>query len=118
MFSHIFDHTVAAFHNLLGRKAVSFFAFSDFLYLALSCAKDRIIMIQSSVPKGHNVTEWGMEYIDIFNILTDIAAFDIEIIFSSNETVYSADVLISDWSGIAFEYAFATQKPVLFIGCV
>ncbi len=35
--------------------------------------------------------------------------------FSSNETVYSADVLISDWSGIAFEYAFATQKPVLFI---
>lgn len=35
--------------------------------------------------------------------------------FSSNETVYSADVLISDWSGIAFEYAFATQRPVLFI---
>ena len=35
--------------------------------------------------------------------------------FSSNETVYSADVLVSDWSGIAFEYAFATQKPVLFI---
>ena len=35
--------------------------------------------------------------------------------FSSNETVYSADVLISDWSGIAFEYAFSTQKPVLFI---
>ena len=35
--------------------------------------------------------------------------------FSSNETVYSADVLISDWSGIAFEYAFATRKPVLFI---
>ena len=35
--------------------------------------------------------------------------------FSSNETVYSADVLISDWSGIAFEYAFSTRKPVLFI---
>lgn len=35
--------------------------------------------------------------------------------FSSNETVYSADVLVSDWSGIAFEYAFATRKPVLFI---
>ena len=35
--------------------------------------------------------------------------------FSSNETVYSADVLVSDWSGIAFEYAFATRKPVLFL---
>lgn len=35
--------------------------------------------------------------------------------FSSNETVYSADVLVSDWSGIAFEYAFATRKPVLSI---
>lgn len=35
--------------------------------------------------------------------------------FSSNETVYSADILVTDWSGIAFEYAFATRKPVLFI---
>lgn len=35
--------------------------------------------------------------------------------FSSNETVYSADILVSDWSGIAFEYAFATRKPVLSI---
>lgn len=35
--------------------------------------------------------------------------------FSSNETVYSADVLVSDWSGIAFEYAFSTGKPVLSI---
>ncbi len=35
--------------------------------------------------------------------------------FSSNETVYMADVLITDWSSIAFEYSFATLKPVLFI---
>lgn len=35
--------------------------------------------------------------------------------FSSNETVYTADLLVTDWSGIAFEYAFATMKPVLFI---
>ena len=26
-----------------------------------------------------------------------------------------ADAIISDWSGIAYEYAFATCKPVLFI---
>jgi len=35
--------------------------------------------------------------------------------FSSNETVFSADVLITDWSGIAYEYSFTTLKPCLFI---
>ena len=35
--------------------------------------------------------------------------------FSSNKTVYTADVLITDWSSIAYEYAFSTLKPVLFI---
>lgn len=35
--------------------------------------------------------------------------------FSSNRTVYMADLLITDWSSIAYEYAFATCKPVLFI---
>lgn len=35
--------------------------------------------------------------------------------FSSNRTVYEADVIITDWSSIAFEYSFATLKPALFI---
>ena len=35
--------------------------------------------------------------------------------FSSNLTVYQAALLITDWSGIAFEYSFATLKPTLFI---
>lgn len=35
--------------------------------------------------------------------------------FSSNSTVYEADVVITDWSSIAFEYSFATLKPSLFI---
>ena len=35
--------------------------------------------------------------------------------FSSNSTVYTADLLITDWSSIAFEYVFSTLKPVLFI---
>ena len=35
--------------------------------------------------------------------------------FSSNKVVYTADVLITDWSSIAFEYTFSTLKPVLFI---
>lgn len=35
--------------------------------------------------------------------------------FSSNKTVYTADMLLTDWSSIAYEYAFSTLKPVLFI---
>lgn len=35
--------------------------------------------------------------------------------FSSNDTVFNADLMISDWSGIAYEYAYTTKKPVLFI---
>lgn len=35
--------------------------------------------------------------------------------FSSNKTVYTADLLVTDWSSISLEYAFSTLKPVLFI---
>lgn len=35
--------------------------------------------------------------------------------FSSNKTVFNAALLITDWSGIAYEYAFTTKKPVVFI---
>ena len=35
--------------------------------------------------------------------------------FSSNNTVFESDLLITDWSDISFEFAFTTDKPVLFI---
>lgn len=38
-----------------------------------------------------------------------------ELDFSSNKSVYSADLMITDWSGIAAEYSFATGKPTIFI---
>jgi hypothetical protein len=33
----------------------------------------------------------------------------------SEKFLHRADVLISDWSGVALEYAFGTERPVLFI---
>ena len=33
----------------------------------------------------------------------------------SENNLYEADILITDRSGIAFEYAFGTERPVLFI---
>ena len=35
--------------------------------------------------------------------------------FSSNSTIYNSDLLITDWSGIAYEFAFVTGCPALFI---
>lgn len=41
--------------------------------------------------------------------------FIIETDFSSNVTVYSADLIITDWSSIAYEFSFTTYKPTLYI---
>lgn len=38
-----------------------------------------------------------------------------ELDFSSNKSIYSADLMITDWSGISAEYCFATERPALFI---
>lgn len=38
-----------------------------------------------------------------------------ELDFSSNKSIYTSDLLITDWSGIAIEFAFSTKKPALFI---
>ena len=35
--------------------------------------------------------------------------------FSSNNSIYESDILITDWSGIAYEYSYTTEKPTLFI---
>ncbi len=41
--------------------------------------------------------------------------FELQMDFSSNDTVFNADILMTDWSGIAYEYSFTTLKPSLFI---
>ena len=40
---------------------------------------------------------------------------EIQTDFSSNSTVFEADLVITDWSSIAYDYAYTTRKPVLFI---
>ncbi|MCI8514214.1 MAG: membrane protein insertase YidC [Lachnospiraceae bacterium] len=41
--------------------------------------------------------------------------FRIETDFSSNVTVYTADLVITDWSNIGYEFSFTTYKPTLYI---
>lgn len=40
---------------------------------------------------------------------------EFELDFSANTSVYSSDLLVTDWSGIGIEFGFATLKPVVFI---
>ena len=35
--------------------------------------------------------------------------------FSASESVYSSDVIITDWSGIGPEFCFATKRPAIFV---
>jgi YidC/Oxa1 family membrane protein insertase len=45
----------------------------------------------------------------------DPAELSFETDFSSNVSVYSSDLLITDWSSIAMDFSFARKKPSLFI---
>jgi YidC/Oxa1 family membrane protein insertase len=40
---------------------------------------------------------------------------EVQLDFSATDTVWKADLLITDWSDISMEYSFCTHKPVLFI---
>ena len=45
----------------------------------------------------------------------DYSNFIYEPSTDNNQVLFKSDVLISDWSGVAYEFAFGLKKPVLFI---
>ena len=65
--------------------------------------------------------EYSKRYKEKLQLLTekykgtpeDQLSFELD--FTANRSIYSSDLLITDWSGIAYEFAFATKKPVLFV---
>lgn len=38
-----------------------------------------------------------------------------ELDFTSNSSIFDSDVVISDWSGTAYEFSFVTLKPAVFV---
>ena len=55
------------------------------------------------------------DYIDGLKQKYDSDEIEIQTDFSSNNPVLEADLLITDWSGISWEYAFTTLRPILFV---
>ena len=45
----------------------------------------------------------------------DESKLTFELNFSANKSIYSSDVLITDWSGVATEFCFATNRPAVFV---
>ena len=78
------------------------------------CGKGYRVVIR---PHPQYVRRFPMKMSEIIERYRDRFSDDfvIETDFSSNVTVYTADLLITDWSAIAFEFSFTTDKPALFI---
>ena len=66
-------------------------------------------------PHPMTIRKWSKTIKAIENEFKSNANYEIEKDVSTFESLYSAYGLISDWSGIAMEYAFACELPVLYI---
>lgn len=86
-----------------------------------SCARP---LVSSLVSKGWKVIlrphpEFLKRKRDAFdslcNDLRSTAGVKIDIDFLDTNSIHDADALITDWSGMALEYAFGTERPVLYI---
>jgi YidC/Oxa1 family membrane protein insertase len=51
----------------------------------------------------------------ILNDLKAVGGVEVESNAVTNDALLDADLLMTDWSSIAFEYAFATERPVLYV---
>lgn len=101
--------------------------------IAPSWQKDNIMdscidaLLEQLVHRGYRVIlrphpEWLKRYpqkVEAFEgrHRADLAGgdFEFQTDFSSGDTVYQSDLVITDWSTIAMEFSFTTRKPSLFI---
>ena len=45
----------------------------------------------------------------------DESHLSFELDFSANKSIYTSDILVTDWSGVAMEFCFATERPAIFV---
>jgi len=88
-----------------------------------SCLDELIASIHKAVPSAKVVVRPHPQYVrrnpaKMQSIIERYAKDDsvvMETDFSKPSTMNSADVLITDWSGIAYEFAYKTRRPTLFV---
>ena len=64
-------------------------------------------------------TQLFPEHINVLNdkyaSYIDIGELSLGLDISDNKSIFEADLIITDWSNIAFEFAYSTLKPCVFI---
>lgn len=85
----------------------------DPLLKSLLCGKYQVILR----PHPEYIKRYPQKIADLKNRCRDRLSEDfiIQTDFSSNETVFQSDLLITDWSTICYEFSFATKRPTLFV---
>lgn len=102
------------------------------ILIAPSWQEDNILdscidkLIEKLYSKGYRIIvrphpEYVKRYGAQLNKLTerysgrDPELLSFELDFSTNASLYSSDLIVTDWSGVAPEFCFATGKPALFV---
>ena len=93
-----------------GKKNIIEICIRDLAYTLLSSGYHVIIR-----PHPHFINTKKRAIKKLLAEFKDNKNVEIELDLSSYKSMHRADILITDWSGIAFEYAFSTERPVLFI---
>ncbi|MDE6063300.1 MAG: YidC/Oxa1 family membrane protein insertase [Lachnospiraceae bacterium] len=123
--SSVIDNMMAAYEKLPDAQEKE----RKTILVAPSWQKDNILdscieqILDGLKASGHRIiVRPHPQYVRHFETRIDALAakykedgIEVQKDFSSNSTVYTADLLVTDWSSIAYEYAFSTLKPVLFI---
>ena len=84
----------------------------DEVLTSLEKEKDLKVIVR---PHPQHVRHMKEKFEKMKEQYADNENIEIQTDFSSNKTVFNADLVITDWSGIAFEYSYTTNKPVVFI---
>lgn len=66
-------------------------------------------------PHPETLIRAGAPYTDLVNTHKSHPRFHHEQDVASKASLYGSDLMVSDWSGAALEYAFGLGKPVLFV---
>jgi len=66
-------------------------------------------------PHPESIKRRGPVIRELARKIRAIPNMELELDLVSDETLHRADVLITDTSAISFEYAFGTERPVIFI---
>jgi YidC/Oxa1 family membrane protein insertase len=68
-------------------------------------------------PHPEYVKRYGSKMDAIVKRYSDYQGGDLsfELDFTSNTSIFDSDVVITDWSGTAYEFSFVTKKPSIFI---